>query len=84
MLLETIFHTPWAKLDVTSGAYPSLATCALQLIFLLCPLLLWRLWSFTIKDWLNPSKPKELPHWIPRMSTMSVFLVLLEQTLILV
>ncbi|KJZ70910.1 hypothetical protein HIM_09703 [Hirsutella minnesotensis 3608] len=28
-------------------------------------LLLWRVWAFTLKPWLRPAEPKELPYWIP-------------------
>ncbi|CAD6574398.1 MAG: hypothetical protein ASARMPRED_006688 [Alectoria sarmentosa] len=28
-------------------------------------LLMWRLWSFTIRPYLKPEDPKELPYWIP-------------------
>lgn len=29
------------------------------------PLILWRLYAFTIKPWFRPNEPKELPYWIP-------------------
>jgi hypothetical protein len=36
-------------------------------------LLLWRLWKFSLKPYLYPDDPKELPYWIPcRSSTISV------------
>ena len=28
-------------------------------------LCLWRLWRFTIRPYLRPDEPKELPYWIP-------------------
>ncbi|OTB08911.1 hypothetical protein M426DRAFT_70836 [Hypoxylon sp. CI-4A] len=28
-------------------------------------LLIWRLWMFSVKPWLQPQSPKELPYWIP-------------------
>lgn len=35
------------------------------LAVVLLPLLLWRLWKFTIRPRLHPDEPKELPYWIP-------------------
>ncbi|KAF7511886.1 hypothetical protein GJ744_003119 [Endocarpon pusillum] len=29
------------------------------------PLILWRLYAFTIKPWCRPNEPKEIPYWIP-------------------
>ena len=37
---------------------------------LLIPLLLWRLWKFTLLPALRPSDPKEVPYWIPCQSTV--------------
>lgn len=28
-------------------------------------LLVWRLWRFTVRPYLRPHDPKELPYWIP-------------------
>ncbi|VUC27966.1 unnamed protein product [Clonostachys rosea] len=39
-----------------------------SLIFFVLPILLllvWRLWRFTIRPWLRPLEPKEIPYWIP-------------------
>ncbi|OTA54021.1 cytochrome P450 [Hypoxylon sp. EC38] len=42
--------------------WPVGVTGCLLLGFLL---LVWRLWTFTLKPWLWPSMPKEMPYWIP-------------------
>jgi hypothetical protein len=34
-------------------------------VVVLCVLLFWRLWMFTIRPLIWPSDPKELPYWIP-------------------
>lgn len=38
-----------------------------QVTFIVLPLLYmtWRLWMFTVKPWLWPDDPKDLPYWIP-------------------
>lgn len=38
-----------------------------SLVFLCASTLLlsWRLWMFTVKPWVWPRQPKELPYWIP-------------------
>ena len=41
----------------------SLATVTLA--FLGSLLLVWRLWTFAVRPWLNPDEPKEIPYWIP-------------------
>lgn len=28
-------------------------------------LLIWRLWKFTVRPWLHPDEPIELPCWLP-------------------
>ncbi len=39
------------------------AACLLAAVS--CILFTWRVWSFTIRPWLHPREPKELPYWIP-------------------
>ncbi|KAI1451396.1 cytochrome P450 [Annulohypoxylon moriforme] len=34
-------------------------------LLIACLLLSWRLWTFTLKPWLWPSRPRELPYWAP-------------------
>ncbi|RYP41931.1 hypothetical protein DL767_000668 [Monosporascus sp. MG133] len=39
-----------------------------------CLLSAWRLWVFTLKPWLWPCEPKEIPYWIPFIGhTISFF-----------
>ncbi|KAF2248090.1 cytochrome P450 [Trematosphaeria pertusa] len=45
------------------SSMPLGATCIVLLIGIF--LLVFRLWAFTIKPWLNPQQPRELPYWIP-------------------
>ena len=40
---------------------PSLTVLA----FCVFSLLGWRLWKFTIRPYMRPQAPKELPYWIP-------------------
>ena len=40
----------------------ALALAALSTLF---TLFLWRLWKFTLRPWLYPTEPLELPYWLP-------------------
>ena len=35
------------------------------LVSLVSLLFIWRLWTFTVRPWLNPDEPKEIPYWTP-------------------
>lgn len=28
-------------------------------------LLVWRIWTFTIRPWLHPHEPRDIPYWVP-------------------
>ncbi|KAF1996571.1 cytochrome P450 [Amniculicola lignicola CBS 123094] len=49
---------PW-----TLGRWPSIAVSSVTVVFL--ALLCFRFWAFTVKPWLRPDEPRELPYWIP-------------------
>ena len=34
-------------------------------VFLGLSLVLWRLWTFTVRPWMNPDEPREVPYWVP-------------------
>ena len=36
-------------------------------------LLLWRVWSFTIRPLLHPDEPKEIPYWTPVLGHLLSF-----------
>ncbi|KAL8951145.1 MAG: hypothetical protein Q9222_002860 [Ikaeria aurantiellina] len=51
-----------AYADGARATWLSLANIFLILI------LMWRLWTFTIRPVLNPREPKQLPYWVPRQA----------------
>ncbi|KAF2445325.1 cytochrome P450 [Karstenula rhodostoma CBS 690.94] len=42
-----------------------LGLASLPFVFFAVAVAFWRLWSFTIKPWLHPEDPVDLPYWIP-------------------
>ncbi|KAK0634373.1 cytochrome P450 [Bombardia bombarda] len=39
-----------------------------------CAIVGWRVWMFTVKPWLRPDEPRDLPYWIPFLGhTVSFF-----------
>ncbi|KAK4197159.1 Abscisic acid 8'-hydroxylase 4 [Triangularia verruculosa] len=48
-------------------------TCLSLLTASVLYLLLWRLYTFTIRPWLRPSDPKEYPYWIPVVGHLHSF-----------
>ena len=42
-----------------------LLTVAYIFVGCLVPLMIWRIWTFTIKPFLRPEEPKEFPYWVP-------------------
>ncbi|KAK3332571.1 cytochrome P450 [Cercophora scortea] len=64
-------------------AWPRWATHVVYTIFTIVG---WRLWIFTIKPWLRPDEPRDVPYWIPFLGhTISFFrdyVQLIEDSLI--
>ncbi|KAK3682777.1 cytochrome P450 [Podospora appendiculata] len=50
-------------------AWPRWAT---DVFYTVCTIVGWRLWMFTIKPWLRPDEPRDVPYWIP-CHTISFF-----------
>lgn len=48
-----------------TGAQTIWPAAACLLAFFSCMLFIWRIWSFTVRPWLNSKEPKELPYWFP-------------------
>ena len=45
-----------------SGVFSPVLVSALIIVL---PLLLWRIWTFTILPVLHPDEPKQIPYWVP-------------------
>lgn len=58
---------PLYLLDKQAGDVASVTVTVAVVV--LVGLLLWRLWTFSILPALRPNEPKELPYWIPGMSS---------------
>ena len=41
---------------------------------------LWRLWKFTVRPWIYPDEPREIPYWVPCKVQMSCAVTKAEQT----
>lgn len=52
------------SITITQALRGSYAVVNIAAILFLT-LWLWRIWRFTIRPWLSPEQPRELPYWIP-------------------
>jgi hypothetical protein len=41
-------------------------------LFVFLLLLVWRIWTFTIRPYFHPEDPRELPYWIPSKSSLTL------------
>ena len=63
-ILDAVSNAEEIILEATGAQtiWPA-AACLLALVS--CVLFTWRVWSFTVRPWLHPNDPKELPYWVP-------------------